>query len=72
MASAATAIEAGGVRYTLSGWSGGWTFYSGYVRVSLTFADGSGTQLGSVATVSTVTAADRDYPAAIHTFDSTS
>ncbi len=59
VSSAASAIDAGGVSYNLSGWLGGWTNYAGYVQVSLRFQDGSGQQLGSTVDLPTVSAADR-------------
>ncbi|MBF9072092.1 alkaline phosphatase family protein [Streptacidiphilus fuscans] len=59
VSSAASAIDAGGVSYNLSGWLGGWTTYAGYVQVSLAFQDASGNQLGSTAELPTVSAANR-------------
>ncbi|MDH6577055.1 alkaline phosphatase family protein [Kitasatospora sp. MAP5-34] len=59
VSSAASAIDGGGVSYNLSGWLGGWTSYAGYAQVSLQFQNGSGGQLGSTATLPTVSAADR-------------
>ncbi|MGF1429528.1 alkaline phosphatase family protein [Kitasatospora sp. LaBMicrA B282] len=59
VSSAASAIDAGGVSYDLSGWLGGWTTYAGHVQVSLQFQNASGGQLGSTANLPTVTAADR-------------
>ncbi|MDH6135014.1 hypothetical protein P3T37_004424 [Kitasatospora sp. MAA4] len=59
VSSAAGAIDGGGISYNLSGWLGGWTTYAGHVAVSLQFQDGSGHQVGSTATLPTVSAADR-------------
>ncbi|MEY9848815.1 hypothetical protein ABH940_005919 [Streptacidiphilus sp. BW17] len=59
VSSAATAIDAGGVNYNLSGWLGGWTTYAGEVQVSLAFHDASGNPLGTTAELPTVSAADR-------------
>ncbi|HEX4222439.1 MAG TPA: alkaline phosphatase family protein, partial [Pseudonocardiaceae bacterium] len=59
VASAAAAIDTGTVTATLSGWLGGWTSYGGYVQVSDTFVNASGAAVGSVASLPTVTAADR-------------
>ncbi|GAA1501026.1 hypothetical protein GCM10009760_63500 [Kitasatospora kazusensis] len=59
VSSAAGAIDGGGIGYNLSGWLGGWTSYAGYAQVSLQFRNGSGQQVGSTATLPTVSAADR-------------
>jgi len=55
----ATAIDAGQIAFTLSGWLGGWSGYLGYVVVSLNFLDQAGQRLGDTASLPTVTAADR-------------
>jgi hypothetical protein len=59
VASAASAIDAGGVDFNLSAWLGGWTTYAGYAQLSLTFLNGSGSQVGSTASLPTVTESDR-------------
>lgn len=59
VSSAATAIDAGGVHYNLSGWLGGWAAYSGYATVSLHFQDADGRPLGATAKLPTVSATDR-------------
>ncbi|MCX4744377.1 alkaline phosphatase family protein [Kitasatospora sp. NBC_01287] len=59
VSSAASAIDGGGISYNLSGWLGGWTTYAGHVQVTLQFQNASGAQLGSTATLPTVTTADR-------------
>jgi hypothetical protein len=59
LASGATAIDAGGVTATLSGWLGGWTTYAGTVSVSVSFRSAAGAQLGSAVSLQTVTAANR-------------
>lgn len=59
VSSAATAIDGGTVAYSLSGLLGGWTNYPGYAQVSLEFRGSSGAQIGAIATLPTVSAADR-------------
>jgi hypothetical protein len=59
VASAAAAIDAGGVDYNLSGWLGGWTTYAGYTQLSVTFLDSAGAQVGSPGSLPTVTESDR-------------
>jgi len=59
VASAASAIDGGGVTYNLSGWLGGWTTYAGYTQVSATFLNASGAQVGSAASLPTVSESDR-------------
>lgn len=59
VSSAASAIDAGGVDYNLSGLLGGWTTYSGYVQISLEFLGSAGTQLGTTAELPTVTESQR-------------
>jgi hypothetical protein len=59
VASAASAIDAGGVSYNLSGWLGGWTTYAGYTQLSVTFLNASGAQVGSSASLPTVSESDR-------------
>jgi hypothetical protein len=58
VASAAAAIDTGTVRFDLSGQLGGWTYYPGYVQVSLTFLDSANHPLGGTG-LPTVTALDR-------------
>ena len=59
VSSAASAIDAGGVNFNLSGWLGGWTTYSGYTDVSVEFLDSAGAQLGAAASLPTVTESQR-------------
>ncbi|HTD29850.1 MAG TPA: alkaline phosphatase family protein [Xanthomonadaceae bacterium] len=59
VSSAATAIDAGGVTFNLSGWLGGYTVYSGQAVVTATFFDANGNALGSPAQLSGVTASAR-------------
>jgi Phosphoesterase family len=59
VSSAATAIDAGGVTFNLSGWLGGYTIYSGQTVVNATFLDANGNVLGTPAQLSGVTAAAR-------------
>ena len=59
VSSAASAIDAGGVDFNLSGWLGGWTTYSGYTDVSLEFLSSTGAQLGTTASLPTVTESER-------------
>ena len=59
LSSAATAIDAGGVNFHLSGWLGGWAEYTGQAVVTITFLSASGQPLGTPATLSGVTAAAR-------------
>ncbi|MGF1426132.1 alkaline phosphatase family protein [Kitasatospora sp. LaBMicrA B282] len=47
VAAAQSAIDGGGVQFTLSGWLGGWSSYDGNVRVALQFKDQGGAQLGT-------------------------
>jgi hypothetical protein len=60
VASAASAIDAGGVTYSLSGWLGGYTTYGGQATVTSTFLNASGASIGS-ASIGPVTAWDRGY-----------
>lgn len=59
VSSAASAIDAGGVTYSLSGLLGGWTTYAGYVQISLQFRDAAGAQLGATADLPTVSESQR-------------
>ena len=59
VASAAAAIDAGGVNFNLSGWLGGWTTYAGYTELSVTFLNAAGAQVGSPASLPTVSESDR-------------
>lgn len=59
VASAASAIDAGGVGYNLSGWLGGWGSDSGQAVVTAVFLNGSGKPLGTPAQLSGVTASAR-------------
>jgi hypothetical protein len=59
IASAATAIGAGGVTFTLSGWLGGWAAYPGQAIVTAVFQDKDGKALGQPAVLNGVTAAAR-------------
>ncbi|MBR7832102.1 hypothetical protein KDL01_02460 [Actinospica durhamensis] len=59
VASAAAAIDAGGVTFNLSGWLGGWTTYSGYTEVTAEFLGTTGAQLGTAASLPTVTESQR-------------
>ncbi len=58
LVSAATAIDAGGVRYTLSGWLGGNRSNASAASVTITFLGGGGNRLAS-ATIGPVTAQAR-------------
>ncbi|MFE3187877.1 alkaline phosphatase family protein [Nocardia sp. NPDC059240] len=58
VASAASAIDGGGVTYNLEGWLGGWGSYAGQAQVAVTFLNGSGQSVGSGA-LPTVSASDR-------------
>jgi hypothetical protein len=49
VSAAASAIDAGGVPVTLSGWLGGWSSQNDRVGVTATFQDASGATLGSTA-----------------------
>jgi phosphoesterase family protein len=60
VSAAASAINAGGVTYNLSGWLGGWGSYPGYTQVTATFYNGSGDAAGTAASLPTVSAANRD------------
>jgi hypothetical protein len=55
----ATAIDAGGVTYTLEGYLGGFSDQADYASLTATFKDASGAPLGKGATIGPVTAADR-------------
>ena len=59
VSSAASAIDAGGVDFNLSGWLGGWTTYSGYTEVSAEFLNSAGAQLGASSSLPTVSESDR-------------
>ena len=59
VSSAASAIDGGGVTYNLAGWLGGWTTYAGYTVLSLEFLNAAGTQVGSTASLPTVSASQR-------------
>ncbi len=54
----ASAIDAGNVPYTLSGWLGGWSSQDDNAKLSATFKDSSGATL-AYATIGPVLAADR-------------
>ena len=56
---AAGRIDAGPVRFRLSGWLGGWRAEPGHVRVTLAFLGRSGQRLGGLVRLRTVTAAER-------------
>ncbi|BBH18458.1 hypothetical protein Back2_27450 [Nocardioides baekrokdamisoli] len=58
VSSAATAIDAGGVTYNLSGWLGGWSSQNDTAGVQATFLNASGTSVGT-AQLAAVTASDR-------------
>ncbi|MFI6683786.1 alkaline phosphatase family protein [Streptomyces sp. NPDC050485] len=58
VSSAASAIDAGGVGYNLSGWLGGYASQNDRVALSGTFLDGSGNTLGSTS-LGPVTNTDR-------------
>jgi hypothetical protein len=59
VASAAGAIDGGGVSFELSGWLGGWGSDSGQAVVTAIFLSGRGAPLGTPAQLSGVTAAAR-------------
>lgn len=59
VSSAAAAIDAEGVTYSLSGLLGGWTTYAGYVQISLQFRNSAGAQLGATADLPTVSESQR-------------
>lgn len=58
VASAAAAIDGGGVTYNLSGWLGGYNVYDGQATVTSTFLDANGKSLGT-ATIGPVAKSDR-------------
>jgi hypothetical protein len=58
VSSAATAIDAGGVTATLSGWLGGFSSQNDRAGLDATFISGTGTSLGT-ATIAPVTNTDR-------------
>ncbi|MDH6134964.1 hypothetical protein P3T37_004374 [Kitasatospora sp. MAA4] len=58
VSSAASAIDAGGVHSTLSGWLGGVGSYNDAAAVKITYLDASGTSLGT-SSIGPVLAADR-------------
>jgi hypothetical protein len=58
LASAATAIDGGGVTYSLAGWLGGWSNQNDRVALTATFRNGAGATLASVQ-LGPVTATDR-------------
>lgn len=58
VSSAASAIDAGGVTYSLSGWLGGWSSQNDTAGVQATFLGASGSSLGT-AQLPAVTASDR-------------
>jgi hypothetical protein len=58
VSSAASAIDAGGVHATLSGWLGGVAGYDDAAAVKITYRDGSGAALGT-SSIGPVLAADR-------------
>lgn len=60
ISSAATAIDTGSITYSLSGWLGGYSSYSGEATVFATFLDGSGKNLGT-GQIGPVTPYDRSY-----------
>ncbi len=60
VAAAGTAIDAGGVTYTLSGWLGGYGSYSGQAVVTASFLGANGNLLGTPALLSGATAAARN------------
>jgi len=59
VSAAASAINAGGVTYNLSGWLGGWGSYAGYTAVTATFYNSAGGAVGTAASLPAVTAANR-------------
>lgn len=58
--SAATAIDAGGVTYNLSGWLGGYGSYAGQAVVTATFLNASGAVIGTPGELGGVTASARN------------